>query len=60
MSAPAIALLLDHGLIDQWPFEVTARGRAFIRSAPSENIYFRALHLGDDSGIIVNNVTKGG
>ena len=51
MSPVTVALLLDRRLIDQWPFEYTKRAWAFLRSAPGENVYRRAL-LGDESGII--------
>jgi hypothetical protein len=51
LSAPTIAQLIDWRLIDTWPLEVMRRGRAFIRSAPAENVYRRAL-LGDDGGEI--------
>lgn len=56
LSAPALALLIEHHFVDQWPLEVTAGGRRFIYSAPEQNVYRRAL-LGDDSGITVKTGT---
>lgn len=51
MSAPVIAILIERRLIDGWPLEITIRGRAILRSAQEQNIYFRALAFGDGSGI---------
>jgi hypothetical protein len=54
MSPVVIAVLVDRRLIDAWPFEVTRRGLAFVRSAPRENVWRRAL-FGEDAVGMINN-----
>ena len=49
LAAPVMALLIARKLVDEWPFEVTKRGRSVLSQAPSQNVYSRALR-GDDSG----------
>lgn len=43
LSAPAVALLIDHGLLDGFPLEATQQGLRFVHSAPELNVYRRAL-----------------
>ncbi len=49
IAAPVMAMLIERGLVAEWPFEVTKRGRSVLAQAPSKNVYSRALR-GDDSG----------
>lgn len=57
ICAPAVAMMIERRLLDAWPLEITKRGRAYLRSAPAQNVWRRAL-LGDDSGVTVNNAER--
>jgi len=49
VCAPVLAMLLNRGLVAEWPLEVTAKGRRLLAQAPSSNVHSRALR-GDDRG----------
>lgn len=43
LSAPTVAILLERGLLESWPLELTRRGRLFLNRAPDTNIWRNAL-----------------
>lgn len=50
LSAPVVAMLIDHGVLDGYPLEATRMGLSVIHGAAHSNIWRRAL-LGDEDGI---------
>ena len=50
LPAPVLAVLITKGLVDEWPIEITRRGRAYTR-APDVNVWRLAIQ-GDGRGVL--------